>query len=70
MNKFNPKEVPDWCKWIAVDKDGECLAYSAKPVNMTDPPLWVPKHTGVMFETLYKGKPPKNWKDELYTWGY
>jgi len=71
MSKFNPKKVPDWCKWIAVDKNGECWAYSIKPeINKQEEPYkWWPQQHG-LWMPLYEGKTPKNWKNELYTWGY
>ena len=74
--KFNPKDVPDWCKWIAVDEDGVCCAFRKKPYQEASYPTlkgyWnindvIENENAV---DLYKGKPPKNWKDELYTWGY
>ena len=73
MNKFNPKKVPSWCKWIAVDKSGECCAYRKKPKPNADfngyPALWCGHCVSdADYVTLYRGKPPKNWKDELYTW--
>jgi hypothetical protein len=69
--KFNPKDVPSWCKWIAVDKNGECNAYSIKPTPRDKPYIseWdFDDWNNHQYITLYKGKPPKNWKDELYTW--
>ena len=71
MGKFNPAKVPKWCKWIAVDEDGGCWAYSAKPIIETElfGNRWMPKHQTGRWHLLYTRKPSKNWKDELYTWG-
>ena len=69
MSKFNPAKVPKWCKWIAVDKDGECWAFENKPAtNTVYKCVWDTCFSDEAVR-LYKGKPPKNWKDELYTWG-
>lgn len=71
--KFNPKDVPSWCKWIAVDKDGDAYGFKNKPVILIKSNLWALalKEGGLSkFKKLYKDKPPKNWKEELYTWGY
>ena len=71
--KFNKKDVPRWCKWIAIDEDGLCCAYENKPnlagIVIERKGVWWP--TGKISReniSLYRGKPPKNWKDELYTW--
>ena len=69
MGKFNEKKVPSWCKWMAVDKNGDCWAYSLKPEAgiLLAPNVWWPQQYG-KWKMLYRGKPPKNWKDELYQW--
>ena len=72
MNKFNPKTVPSWVRWIAVDEDGKCWGYEVEPrlpfISINE---WLlnPGKNGGRFVKLYEGKPPKNWKEELYTWG-
>lgn len=67
--KFNAKDVSNWCKWIAVDEDGFCYEYSIKPDNKRSiGEQWL--NNGGQEKFLYKGKPPKNWRNELYTWGY
>ena len=71
--KFNPKDVPNWCKWIAVDDNGDCYCYDARPVKMRDigGEYWNGSEIrGERQIFLYHGKPPKNWREELYTWGY
>ncbi len=71
--KFNYKDVPDWCRWIAVDEDGACFAYEKKPVKVKGDYGGYWNGDGITDGDqlhLYKGEPPKNWKDELYTWGY
>ncbi len=69
-NKFKPEEVPDWVKWIAVDKDGECWGFEMKPEHRNNcPNTWdniVNENSSAIH--LYTGKPPKDLKDELYTW--
>jgi len=66
--KFNPDDVPDWCKWIAVDGDGEVYGYRLKPYHRARIQMWVnPSSTELAF-LLYTAKPPKNFKTELYTW--
>ncbi len=65
--KFNPKDVPDWCKWIAVEQSGVCFAFSKEPfVSHIFAFLGAAPFSKGKF--LYKGAPPKNWKEELYTW--
>ena len=60
--------VPDWVNWIAVDENGVVYGYEEKPRHSEFfHGEWI-IDSGDMCE-LYKGKPPKNWKDELYTWG-
>ncbi len=67
--KFNPKDVPSWCKWIAVDKDGFCFAYSTKPKTRIVLESWDNDHNPKgQWRVLYRERKPKNWKDELYTW--
>lgn len=66
MSKFNPKKVPIWCKWIAVDENGSCWGFSLKPESFVF--MWDSYKLGCESVALYKGNPPKNWKDELYTW--
>lgn len=58
--------VPDWANWIAVDKDGTCYAFADKPVKRAR--VWDVSGFSAS-RILYRGKPPKNWKEELYTWG-
>ena len=67
--KFNPKDVPSWCKWIAVDEGGDCWAFELKP-ELGCHGVWEEQSRDFNFYKLYVGNPPKNWKDELYTWGY
>jgi len=59
--------VPDWVNWIAVDSDGDAWGYSAEPFRSKSlQGVWnIYRADSVM---LYSGKPPKNFKDELYTW--
>ena len=57
-------EIPDWVRWIAVDKNGLTEGYSIRPEPETR--WWLSRDESVI---LYRAKPPKNWKDELYTWG-
>lgn len=60
--------IPIWTNWIAVDESGDVYAYENEPRKEYD--SWdvnLKKHGELKF--LYKDKPPKNWKDELYTWG-
>ena len=62
-------EIPDWVRWIAVDKDGTTYAYENKPTKRLGDCYWGhkwPKFGNMKF--LYTEKPPKNWKEELYTW--
>ena len=67
MNKFNPKAVPHWVRWIAQDKDGKWWGYKTKPkAGYT---LWIPKSIN-MCKGLYTSKPSKNWREELYKWDY
>jgi len=67
--EFNPKDVPSWCKWIAVDKDGLCCAYSTKPKAGTRWGAWDNDYNySGTWSALYRGASPKNFKDELYTW--
>lgn len=69
--KFNEKDVPSWAKWIAVDGDGYCAYYSTKPKRREICKAWDNDHNPKgRWSCAYKGKKPKNWKDELYTWGY
>ena len=72
--KFNPKDVPSWARWLAVDENGTCAAYRTKPTPIREQyqqGYWSIDGfdlSGKTFVDLYKGKPPKNWKAELYTW--
>ncbi len=67
-NKFKPEEVPDWVRWIAVDKNGECWGFENKPkISLGFPSMWDVYMAGNTSK-LYHGEPPKDWRDELYTW--
>ena len=59
-------EIPNWVNWIAVDKDGSVFGYLIEPYKVLKGRWWGSSEDN---EKLYRGKPPKNWKDELYTWG-
>lgn len=73
--KFNPKDVPHWVRWIAVDRDGDCWGFSAKPIynaefgNGFEYGKWDTKSLRSEACLLYCGKPPRNPESELYTWG-
>ena len=56
--------VPDWVNWIAVDKDGGGTYFENEP--FPDGVWW--RTNGGQYLEIYQGTPPKNWKDELYTW--
>ena len=56
--------VPDWVEWIAIDEDGTACGYADEP--HCDDREWIAISFLCVF--LYQGKPPKNWKAELYTW--
>ena len=66
--KFNEKDVPKGTNWIATDKDGACFAFNVEP-RKVDYRTWDVMRPD-WSHLLYLGKPPKNWKNELYTWGY
>jgi len=67
-------KVPDWVKWIAVDKDGSEYGYKFKPHYSRVFGSWTNRHTEytnpIEWCFIGVGKPPKNWKEELYTWDY
>ncbi len=65
--KFNRKDVSSWCKWIAVDKDGKCWEFSKEPFLCCAANFWIDRYHS-RTRLLYKGAPPKNWKEELYNW--
>lgn len=56
--------IPEWVNWIAVDWDGVVRGYSNEPKALSY--SW--ENRGGYKTILYKGKKPKNWKDELCTW--
>lgn len=62
-------EIPDWVRWIAQDAGGMWCCYSKKPKNDEVDYGWTLLGGDIDWKILYKGKKPKNWKDELYTWG-
>lgn len=67
MNTMNVDVVvPDWAKWFAVDKNGDVYVYEHKPKLSERDNIW--SHVKGNLYNLYKGAPPKNWKDELYEW--
>ena len=62
--------IPDWVNWIAVDKDGAVFGFAVEPACRSS--VWdyaEADEWDLDCAEIYKGKPPKNWKDELYTWG-
>lgn len=60
--------VPDWVNWIAVDENGGVWYYANLPNNnwFTDAVEWSVKFGKC--DLAYTCPPPKNWKEELYTW--
>lgn len=65
MNKMKVEIViPEWIRWIAVDKNGDVFGYDEKPRRVENKE-W---YAECRLTKLYSGSPPKNWKDELYTW--
>lgn len=70
MNTMNVEiTVPDFVNWIAIDEDGRCWGYATKPANTLRLNQWFGKQKKVATVLLYHAAPPKNWKEELYTWG-
>ena len=61
MSKFNP---PEWARYFAQDADGWWAYYSAKPLPITF--AWWKVRVNVIKLYAYKGKPVKNWRDQLY----
>ena len=59
-------EIPDWVNWMAVDKSGDVYGYEFEPSLKMNGQMW--DHVKGNLYNLYTGEPPKNWKDELYTW--
>jgi len=57
--------VPDWVNWMAADKSGQVWAYRNKPYISRHDNYWSCNGRN---ERIYNGKPPKNFRDELYTW--
>jgi len=60
--------VPDWVNWIAVDENGEVWGWEKEPsqYNCNSHSFWDAGYG--MSSRLYNAPPPKNWKEELYTW--
>ena len=59
--------IPEWTNWIAVDKCGQVYAYEHKPILGSYHDSWM-NTTGHNTELLYDGVPPKDYKQELYTY--
>lgn len=62
--------VPNWVRWMAVDKTGALWFYQHKPISSTNYEAWLElaKHTFSLSDLAGFIKPPKDWKQELYTW--
>ena len=60
--------VPEWVNWIAVDGLGEVRGFKSKPTHSKWHSMWSVANQNECSITLYTGKLPKNWKDELYEW--
>lgn len=65
-NKFNPKDVSPWCRWIAQDSIGEWFEYELEPVSYNHNFWWRQDYS--RWRYLYKSKPPKDYTQELYEW--
>ncbi len=65
-NKFKPEGVPDWVRWIAIDKDGECWVYDSKP--HIEETRWYGSIYMGKSKFMYQAESFKDWRDELYTW--
>jgi len=63
-------EVPSWCRWMAVDANGALWFYKRKPTYSSKYDAWLETDTNVATMSDIAGniKPPKDWKQELYTW--
>lgn len=67
--KFNPENVPHWVKWIAIDGDGDVRGFRRLPFKNKYIDMWNVASHNERSVFLYKEEIPKNWKDEIYTWG-
>ena len=61
-------EVSGWANWIAVDKGGSVYEYECEPKKNRLFEAWVCQ--GGRNALIYRGQPPKDWEDELYTWDW
>ncbi len=59
-------EIPEEVNWIAGDENGKVWGYECEPEQNKKIFSWVSSSGHAWM--LYEGRPPKNWKDELYTW--
>ncbi len=69
-------DVPGWVRWIAVDANGSVWGFSKEPEKCAIGSEWSNSKwdeemgIGKCPVHLYKGKPPKDFTQELYRWGY
>jgi len=62
-------EIPTWCRWMTVDANGSLWIYSKKPIQHSSYPAWIESEIGnTQSDFLGSIKPPKDWKQEIYTW--
>jgi len=56
--------IPDWVNWIVQDADGEWYGWEDEPHPVNE--VWHCRHGMSTF--IAHGIPPKNWKEEIYTY--
>lgn len=60
-------EVPDWVKWVAIDKNGDVCGFSNRPKIRRNPdyvPMWYEFAGNSM--RIAKTNNPADWTKELY----
>ena len=59
-------EVPTWVHWMATDESGSLWFYQCKPIVLSEHNAWAESKGNSQFAAYIR--PPKDYKQELYTW--
>jgi len=60
--------IESWVKWMAVDQSGSLWGFSKKPIIALEHAAWLENAQYTLSQFIGNIKPPKDYKQELYTW--
>jgi len=61
-------EIDTWVRWMTVDQNGSLWAFSTKPICNVKYKAWLESNSTTISDYLGAIRPPKDYKQEIYTW--